>query len=248
MQKRKNGYDGGLVLTDGKSAPMTEFVFPAPLQPTLPVEGGGLFPIRRVFCVGRNYADHAKEMGGDPTKEAPIFFTKPNDAVTTLAAIPFDDAAGRLDYEGEMVVALGKGGTNIDAAAALEHVFGYSVGCDLTRRALQAEFKKAGQPWDMAKGFDLSGPVANIQPSARIGHPTHAALTLSVNGVVKQQGDIDQMTWSVPDIIAFLSRLVALKPGDLIFTGTPAGVGPLSRGDAVEVKLEGVAQLNFRLV
>jgi fumarylpyruvate hydrolase len=227
---------------------MTAFVVPAPTPASLPVAGGGVFPIRRVFCVGRNYADHAKEMGGDPTKEAPIFFTKPADAVTTLAEIPFDDSAGRLDYEGELVVALGKGGANIAAESALDHVYGYSVGCDLTRRDLQGQFKKAGQPWDMAKGFDLSAPTAPIQPASAIGHPTQAALTLSVNGAVKQQGDIEQMTWDVPHIIAFLSRLVALAPGDLIFTGTPAGVGPLQKGDVVTIAASGVAQLTFRLI
>jgi len=227
---------------------MSDYVVPAAPVTTVPVEGGGTFPVRRVFCVGRNYADHALEMGGDPTREPPFFFTKPADAVTLAAEIPTDRISKKFEYEAELVVAIGKGGSDIAASSALDHVYGYSVGCDLTRRDLQGEAKKAGRPWDMAKGFDNSAPIAPIQPAAKLGHPSRGALTLAVNGAIRQKGDISQMTWPVPDIIAFLSTLVALAPGDLIYTGTPAGVGPLVKGDKVEIACEGIAQLTFTLV
>jgi fumarylpyruvate hydrolase len=227
---------------------MSDYVVPAAPVTTVPVEGGGTFPVRRVFCVGRNYADHAIEMGGDPTREPPFFFTKPADAVTLAAEIPTDKISKKFEYEAELVVAIGKGGSDIAASSALDHVYGYSVGCDLTRRDLQGEAKKAGRPWDMAKGFDNSAPIAPIQPAAKLGHPSHGALTLAVNGATRQKGDISQMTWPVPDIIAFLSTLVALAPGDLIYTGTPAGVGPLVKGDKVEIGCEGIAHLTFTLV
>jgi fumarylpyruvate hydrolase len=227
---------------------MSDYVVPAAPAIAVPVEGGGKFPVRRVFCVGRNYADHALEMGGDPTREPPFFFSKPTDAVTLASEIPTDKISKKFEYEAELVVAIGKGGSDIAADKALEHVYGYSVGCDLTRRDMQGEAKKAGRPWDMSKGFDNSAPIAPIQPAAKLGHPSKGALTLSVNGVLKQNGDISQMIWPVPDIIAFLSTLVALAPGDLIYTGTPAGVGPLVRGDKVDIICEGVAALTFTLV
>jgi len=227
---------------------MTAFVFPPAAVTSVPVEGCGLFPVRRVFCVGRNYAEHAREMGGDPTREPPFFFTKPADAVTLAAEIPMDRVSQRLEYEAELVVAIGKGGAEIPVSQALDHVYGYTVGCDLTRRDLQAEAKNAGRPWDMAKGFDLSAPIAAIRPVGQIGHPNSGPLTLSVNGVLKQNGDLSQMTWAVPDIIAFLSRLVTLAPGDLIYTGTPAGVGKLAKGDKVEIEAKTIARLSFTLI
>lgn len=227
---------------------MTFFVFPPPAPTVLPVSGGGLFPVRRVFCVGRNYADHAREMGNDPDREPPVFFTKPADAITTCPNIPFPSATQNLHYEGELVVAIGKGGAEISPAKALDHVYGYSVGCDLTRRDLQGAAKKAGQPWDMGKAFDFSGPVGVVHPVEEIGHPTSGAITLSVNGAIKQQGDIAQMIWSIPEVIASLSKYVHLAPGDLIFTGTPAGVGPVNKGDRVEVHVDGVTTHVFTLV
>jgi fumarylpyruvate hydrolase len=227
---------------------MTAFVVPPAPTTTVPVEGGGQFPVRRVFCVGRNYADHAREMGGDPDREPPFFFTKPADAVTLAAEIPTDKVSQMLEYEGELVVAIGKGGSEIAASQALDHVFGYSVGCDLTRRDMQGAAKKAGRPWDMSKGFDLSAPIAPLQPAAKIGHPKAGALTLKVNGELKQNGDISHMTWGVADVIAFLSKLVALAPGDLIYTGTPAGVGKLVAGDKVEIEVKGVASLAFKMI
>ena len=227
---------------------MTEYVVPAAPQAAVPVAGGGQFPVRRVFCVGRNYADHAREMGSDPDREPPFFFSKPADAVTVAAEIPADKISKKFEFEGELVVAIGKGGADIPAASALDHVYGYSVGCDLTRRDLQGEAKKTGRPWDMSKGFDNSAPIAPIQPAAKIGHPGKGRLTLSVNGAIKQDGDISQMIWPVPDVIAFLSTLVVLAPGDLIYTGTPSGVGPIVKGDKVEIICEGVTTCTFTLV
>ncbi|PKU21799.1 fumarylacetoacetate hydrolase family protein [Telmatospirillum siberiense] len=227
---------------------MTFFVFPPPAPVVLPVSGGGLFPVRRVFCVGRNYADHVREMGNDPDREPPVFFTKPADAITTLPTVPFPSATQNLHYEGELVVAIGKGGDAIPATAALEHVYGYTVGCDLTRRDLQSAAKKAGQPWDMGKGFDFSGPVGVLHPVEEIGHPATGAITLSVNGAAKQQGDIGQMIWSVSEVIAALSEYVHLAPGDLIFTGTPAGVGQVVKGDRIEIHVDGVTTHVFTLV
>jgi fumarylpyruvate hydrolase len=224
---------------------MTHFVFPPAAPTVLPVSGGGLFPVRRVFCVGQNYADHAREMGGDPDREPPFFFAKPADAVTTAPVVPFAPATERLDYEGELVVAIGTGGANIDSARALAHVFGYTAGCDLTRRDLQAAAKKIGRPWDMAKGFDLSAPMGALHLASEIGHPASGAITLTVNGVEKQHSDLSNMTWSVSEIIAHLSRYVTLAPGDLIFTGTPAGVGPLAKGDVVEVRIDAVTTHQF---
>jgi len=227
---------------------MTEYVVPAAPQAAVPVVGGGQFPVRRVFCVGRNYADHAREMGSDPSREPPFFFSKPADAVTVASEIPTDKISTKFEFEGELVVAIGKGGADIPAASALDHVYGYSVGCDLTRRDLQSDAKKTGRPWDMSKGFDNSAPIAPIQPAAKIGHPGKGRLTLSVNGALKQEGDISQMIWPVPDVIAFLSTLVVLAPGDLIYTGTPAGVGPIVTGDKVEIICEGVTTCSFTLV
>jgi len=227
---------------------MTFFVVPAADPVALPVVGGGLFPVRRVYCVGQNYADHAREMGGDPSREPPFFFAKPTDAVTTAPLVPFAPATERLDFEVELVAAIGAGGANITEDKALAHVFGYTVGCDLTRRDLQAQARQAGRPWDMAKGFDFSAPMGALHAAADIKHPSKGVITLSVNGVEKQRSDLSNMIWSVPEIIVALSKLVTLAPGDLIFTGTPAGVGPLAKGDVVECGVDGVTRHQFTLV
>jgi fumarylpyruvate hydrolase len=227
---------------------MPFFVFPPAAPTVLPVSGGGLLPIRRVFCVGRNYADHVREMGNDPTREAPVFFTKPADAITTRPTVPLPPKSDNVHFEGELVVAIGKDGANISVENALNAVFGYTVGCDLTRRDLQAAAKAAGQPWDMAKGFDFSGPTGVVHPADEIGHPTRGALTLSVNGQQRQTGDIADMIWSVPEIIAALSSFVSLAAGDLIFTGTPSGVGRVVTGDRVEIRIEGITSHVFTLV
>ncbi|WP_181702030.1 fumarylacetoacetate hydrolase family protein [Chthonobacter albigriseus] len=228
---------------------MPAHVVPAPAIPEVPVEGGGAFPVRRIFCVGRNYAEHAREMGADPTREAPFFFTKPADAIVTGEAdTPYPSATEDLHHEMELVVAIGRGGTDIAEGDALGHVYGYAAGLDLTRRDLQAAAKKAGRPWDMAKGFDASAPIGAIVPAAKIGHPAAGLIELSVNGTVRQSSDIANMIWSVPETIAYLSGLVALQPGDLIFTGTPEGVAALKRGDLVEGRIAGVGGVRTRIV
>jgi fumarylpyruvate hydrolase len=215
------------------------YVLPLPAPVSLPVQGTtDRFPVRRIFCVGRNYADHGIEMGGDPTKEPPFFFTKPADAVVESgASIPYPPATRDFHYEGELVVAIGAGGSDIAEADALAHVWGYAAGNDLTRRDLQAEAKAARRPWDMAKGFDLSAVVGLIHPGQSLAD---GVLTLTVDGVVRQETRLSMMIWDVPGIIAYLSRLVTLAPGDLIFTGTPAGVGALQRGQTCTVTVEGL--------
>lgn len=228
---------------------MSAHVVPAPALVTVPVAGGGLFPVRRIFCVGRNYAEHAREMGGDPTREEPFFFTKPADAVVTGGAdAPYPPATQDLHHEMELVVAIGAGGRDIAEAEALAHVFGYAAGLDMTRRDLQAAAKKAGRPWDMAKGFDHSAPIGEIAPAVSIGHPAAGLIELRVNGVVRQSSDLAKMIWSIPETIAYLSRLVTLAPGDLIFTGTPEGVAATVRGDVLEGSVAGVGAVRTRLV
>jgi fumarylpyruvate hydrolase len=220
---------------------MPDYVIDAPTQPVVPVADGGFFPVRRVFCVGRNYAEHAREMGHDPSREPPFFFTKPADALVIAGAdAPYPPATSDLHHEIELVVAIGREATSIDAATALDHVWGYAAGIDLTRRDLQAEAKKAGRPWDMAKGFDASAPIGEIAPASRIGHPANGRIELAVNGTTRQLGDLADMIWSVPEAIAYLSGLVTLMPGDLIFTGTPAGVAAVQRGDRLEGAIAGV--------
>ena len=223
---------------------MSSYVIQAPVQPSLGVANSDQrFPIRRVFCVGRNYGAHAREMGSDPNREPPFFFSKPADAVVPASgAVPYPPATQDLHHEVELVVALGAGGTNIDPANALELVWGYGVGLDLTRRDLQAVAKDSGRPWDMAKGFDASAPCSDLVPAARLGHPQDARIWLEVNGEVKQEGNLNEMIWPIPDVIASLSRLVALAPGDLIYTGTPAGVAALKPGDKLRGGVDGVAE------
>ena len=223
---------------------MSSYVIQAPVQPSLGVANSDQrFPIRRVFCVGRNYGAHAREMGSDPNREPPFFFSKPADAVVPASgAVPYPPATQDLHHEVELVVALGAGGTNIDPANALELVWGYGVGLDLTRRDLQAVAKDSGRPWDMAKGFDASAPCSDLVPAARLGHPQDARIWLEVNGEVKQEGNLNEMIWPIPDVIASLSRLVTLAPGDLIYTGTPAGVAALKPGDKLRGGVDGVAE------
>jgi len=224
-----------------------DWVFAPPATPSLEVQGGGRFPLRRVFCVGRNYAAHTREMGGNPDREPPFFFTKPADAVVPGPEIPYPTQCAKLHHEVELVVGLGSGGTEIPTNSALDHVFGYAVGVDLTRRDMQDEAKALRRPWDLSKGFDASAPTGMIVPVASIGHPKSGAITLAVDGAIRQSGDLADMIWTVPEIIAYLSRLVALAPGDLIFTGTPDGVGPLARGAHVECRVENVGKLDFTI-
>ncbi len=212
---------------------------------TLPIESSeAVFPVLRVFCVGRNYAEHAVEMGHDPDREPPFFFMKPAVAVVPGGgSLPFPSATDDLHHEIELVVALRSGGTAIAAEGALEHVFGYAVGLDMTRRDLQARAKEMGRPWDMGKGFDRSAPMGTIRTAEDIGHPDAGTIRLRVNGELRQEGDLAQQIWKVPETIAYLSTLVELQPGDLIMTGTPKGVGRVVPGDALEGEIEGVGEL-----
>jgi fumarylpyruvate hydrolase len=228
---------------------MEHYFFTPPMVSTVPVVGGGLFPVRRIFCVGRNYAEHVREMGGDPDREEPFFFTKPSDAVVTESgAMPYPPATHDLHHEMELVVAIGTGGVDIDEAHALDHVFGYAAGLDMTRRDLQAAAKKAGRPWDMSKGFDHSAPIGDIYPAATIGHPSSGLIELKVNGKVRQSSDLAKMIWSVPETIAYLSRQVRLGSGDLIMTGTPEGVAAVVRGDVLEGHIAGVGTVRTQIV
>lgn len=228
---------------------MADYVIAPPPIVAVPVAGGGLFPVRRVFCVGRNYAEHAREMGHEPGREPPFFFSKPADALVVDGAdTPYPPMTADFHHEIELVVALGSGGTEIDASTALSHVWGYAAGIDFTRRDLQQQAKKAQRPWDMAKGFDHSAPIGAIAPASRVGHPARGAIALSVNGVARQRGDIADMTWNVSEIIAELSRYLELAAGDLIFTGTPAGVAAVVRGDVLAGSVEGVGAVSARIV
>jgi fumarylpyruvate hydrolase len=226
------------------------YVIPPPPRPCLPVKGTQkLFPIHRIYCVGRNYAEHAIEMGHDPTREPPFFFQKnPDNLVPGGGEFPYPTKSSDVHHELELVVALAKGGRDIAASLALEHVYGYAIGLDMTRRDLQAEAKKLGRPWDVGKAFEHSAPCSEIVPASLIGHPDKGVVRLNVNGQVRQQGDLAQMIWKVPEMIAILSGLFELRSGDLIFTGTPAGVGPVKRGDLLEGEIEGVAGLTVRVI
>ena len=227
---------------------MADYVIAPPAQAAVPVAGGGLFPVRRIFCVGRNYAEHVREMGGNPEREAPFFFTKPADAVVTGGAdMPYPPATQNLHHEMELVVAIGSGGADIPVPDALRHVFGYAAGLDMTRRDLQNEAKNTRRPWDMSKGFDHSAPIGDIVPAAKLPDPTRGKIELKVNGAVRQTSDLSQMIWSVAETVAYLSGLVRLAPGDLIFTGTPEGVGAVGRGDVLEGFVEGVGTVRVRI-
>jgi len=222
---------------------MGEYVFPAQATPAVAVEGGGRFPVHRIYCVGLNYADHIREFGRDPQRSPPVFFMKPADAVVANgAAIPYPSRTSNFHHEIELVVAIGRAGRAIAPAQALEHVFGYAAGNDLTRRDLQRAAKDRGEPWDVAKGFDHSAPLAAIRPAAR-GHLSRGRIWLGVNGETRQDSDLGQMLYDVPHLIAELSTLYALEAGDLIFTGTPSGVGPLKAGDRLEGGIEGLEVL-----
>jgi fumarylpyruvate hydrolase len=218
-----------------------------PGTPTLPVvESNKAFPVGRIYCVGRNYAEHAREMGHDPDREPPFFFMKPADAIVQNGAtIPYPQMTKDLHHEIEMIVAIGKGGSDIPEEKALEHVFGYGVGLDMTRRDLQWEAKKMGRPWEMGKAFDNSAPCTALKTVAMVGHPAKGAIWLKVNGELKQKGDLAEMIWNVPETISYLSKLVTLRPGDIIMSGTPAGVGPVKAGDKLEGHVDGVGDLTL---
>ena len=226
------------------------YVVPAPAQTSVEVAGSSeRFPVHRIYCVGRNYAAHAREMGMDPEREPPFFFSKPADAIVPNGApVPYPPRTGNLHHEIELVVAIGTGGRDIPLASALAHVFGYAVGNDLTRRDLQFAAREKGQPWDVSKGFDRSAPVTAIRRAAEVGHLERGRIWIEVNGELRQQADLSEMIWSVPEIVAELSTLFDLAPGDLIFTGTPAGVGPLQRGDSLVGGIDGLETLRTTIV
>jgi len=227
---------------------VADFLFEPYAPVTIPIARGGLFAVRRVYCVGRNYAEHVVEMGND-TRDPPFFFAKPADAIVVGgAAIAYPPQTTDLHHEIELVVAIGKDGADIAPADALEHVYGYAAGLDMTRRDLQAVAKKAGRPWEMAKSFDASAPIGTIEPASAIGHPDRGAITLLVNGVERQRGDLGDQIWDVSDTIAYLSRFVTLRAGDIIMTGTPAGVGAVVRGDVLEGGIAGVGTVRAKII
>jgi fumarylpyruvate hydrolase len=226
------------------------YVFAPPTQPAVAIDGRTeRFPVHRIYCVGRNYAAHAREMGLKAGKEAPFFFSKPADAVVPSGSdVPMPPRSTDVHHEIELVVAIGRGGRNIAVVDSQDHIYGYTVGNDLTRRDLQAAAKDKGRPWDVAKGFDCSAPIAPIRPVSAMGHILRGRIWLSVNGNLRQEGDIADMLCPVPELIAELSTYYTLAPGDLLFTGTPAGVGRLVTGDLVEGGVEGVTTLLHRMV
>lgn len=229
---------------------MTELVFAPQDIPTVAVANRqARFPVRRIFCVGRNYAAHAREMGRDPDREPPFFFTKPADAVVgDQAHLAYPPETDNLHYEGELVVAIGTGGSNIRPDAALNHVWGYAIGNDLTRRDLQLAARKLGRPWDWGKAFDHSAVCAAIHPVAEVGHIAKGSIRTYLNDEVRQDADLVDLIWSIPEIVAILSRSIRLEPGDLVYTGTPAGVGSMRPGDRCVVKIEGLGALTTTIV
>jgi fumarylpyruvate hydrolase len=226
------------------------FVISPPATVSLAIGGADQrFPAGRIFCVGRNYAEHAREMGGDPSREPPFFFMKPASALVADGEdVPYPTQSTDLHHEVEMVVAIGVGGSFVAVDRALEHVYGYAVGVDLTCRDLQSQAKKAGRPWETSKAFDGSAPCSAVRRASEIGHPSAGSLELRVNGVLRQQGDIGQMIWNVSEIIAYLSGYFTLQPGDLIFTGTPPGVGPVKIGDHIEATAPMIGDLSFEIL
>jgi len=221
------------------------YVFAPPEPPSVEVKGRSeRFPVHRIYCVGRNYEAHAREMGKDPTREPPFFFTKPPDAiVANHAAIPYPTRTKNLHHEIELVVAIGARGRDVPVARARDHVYGYAVGNDLTRRDLQLEARDKGRPWDTGKAFDRSAAITAIRPVAEGGHVQSGAIWLAVNGEIRQRADVRELIWGVPELIAELSMLFELAPGDLIYTGTPAGVGPVKPGDRMEGAVDGLDTL-----
>jgi len=228
---------------------MTDYTFPPQPHSSVPVAGSAQkFPVRRIFCVGRNYAEHAREMGFDPDREPPFFFTKPADAIVhDGATIPYPPLTENFHYEAELVVAIGKAGRNVSVEESPSYIWGYAVGNDLTRRDLQIQAREKGRPWDWGKAFDQSAVIGPIHPVDRVGHPAKGSIRLSVNDSVKQDADLAELIWSVPEIVSILSHSVTIKPGDLIMTGTPAGVGPLVPGDVCVVSIEGLGDLTTKI-
>jgi fumarylpyruvate hydrolase len=228
---------------------MKDFVIPPPPVSSVAVAGTkARFPVRRIICVGRNYAAHAREMGRDPDHEPPFFFLKPADTVVDNdATVPYPPQTNNFHYEIELIVSIGKASFDIPVERALDHVFGYGVGIDLTRRDLQLQAREQGRPWDWGKGFDLSAPIAPLHPVEEVGHPSAGRIWLAVDGQVKQDSDISKLIWPVADIISIASRSMELKPGDLIMTGTPEGVGPVKRGEVMTGGIKGLEEIRITI-
>ncbi|MCL3883528.1 fumarylacetoacetate hydrolase family protein [Marivita sp. GX14005] len=227
---------------------MNPYVIPPPTPVSLPVSGtDARFPVRRVYCIGRNYAAHAVEMGHDPDCEPPFFFQKNPDNLDPSGNFPYPPRSRDVHHEAEMLVALKSGGRGIAARDALDHVFGYGLALDMTRRDLQAQAKKQGRPWEIGKAFERSAPCGAIHPAEDVGHPARGRIALSVNGALRQEGDLNQMIWKVPQMIAYLSDYFTLSAGDVILTGTPSGVGPVGRGDVLEMSIDGLGHLTVRV-
>ena len=228
---------------------MTDHVIETPPIVALPVAGrDARFPVRRVYCIGRNYAAHAIEMGHDPDREPPFFFQKNPNNLDPSGEFPYPPHTSDVHHEAELAVMLKSGGTDIPVEGALEHVYGYALALDMTRRDLQGEMKKAGRPWEIGKAFERSAPVGPIHPVDAVGHPAEGAITLKVGGELRQEGDLNQMIWKVPEMISYLSEYFELAAGDVILSGTPSGVGPVSKGDVMEVAVEGLGSLEVKVV
>lgn len=228
---------------------MASYVTDEPFFTTLPVVGESkLFPVRRIYCIGRNYAAHTIEMGGDPNREEPFFFQKNAQNADVSGEFPYPPESSDVHHEIELVVALKSGGTNITIGDSLDHVYGYGVGIDMTRRDLQGVAKEKRRPWEPGKSFERSAPMTHLTPVSLIGHPTNGRIMLSVNGEIKQEGDLNQMIWKVPEMIAYLSRFYNIGAGDLIMSGTPSGVGPILQGDIIDGKIEGVGSLMVKVI
>lgn len=226
---------------------MSQYVIPAPKVASIPVADGGEFPVRRVYCIGRNYASHSIEMGDDPDRDPPFFFQKNPNNLDASGEFPYPQNSNDVHYEVEMAVALKTGGTNIPIAQALDHVFGYAACLDMTRRDLQSVAKAKGRPWEIGKAFERSGPIGPLQTVAEVGHPSSGRVELLVNGQVQQEGDLNQMIWKVPEMISYLSDYFELASGDVIMSGTPAGVGPIIGGDVMVANIEGINSLTVRV-
>ena len=227
---------------------MTDYAIPLWDTPSLPVAGGGAFPVRRIYCVGRNYAEHAREMGHDPDREPPFFFTKAPDAVFTGAELPYPVETQDVHPECEMIVALKSGGKDIPVDKALEHVFGYGVGFDVTRRDMQSVAKDLRRPWSLSKDFDNAAPCSQLHKVEEVGHVANGTLRFTVNGETRQESDLNKMIWSVPETISFLSGLITLQPGDVIMTGTPEGVSAVVKGDTLVGHVDGLTDLTLKIV
>jgi fumarylpyruvate hydrolase len=228
---------------------MSKYVIETPPAVALPVVGSdALFPVRRVYCIGRNYAAHAIEMGHDPDREAPFFFQKNPDNLDTSGEFPYPPKSSDVHHEVEIAVMLKSGGSNIPLDEALDHVFGYALSLDMTRRDLQGEMKKQGRPWEIGKAFERSAPVGPVHPASEVGHPDHGRITLKVNGELRQEGDLNQMIWKVPEMISYLSDYFELAAGDVIMSGTPSGVGPVERGDTMEIAVEGLGSMSVKVI